>query len=105
MLIQSQYNQKGIFEKIVRSKDGQLVRVFFEVYEMGGEIRGRILRAEPILALARAAAEKINAAYTLLLSAPAKIISPYFWNIEKKLTSPFSNLEFLTSVKARAPTL
>ncbi len=105
MLIQSQYNQKGIFERIVRSKDGQLVRVFFEVYEWNGEVKGRILKAEPILALARAATEKVKTACALLLCAPAKIISPYFWNIEKKITSPFSNFDLFSSIKIRAPSL
>ena len=108
MLIQSHYNQKGIFEKIIRSKDGQLVRIFFEVYEVDGAIKGHIIKAEPILALARAAtkvAENIQNACTLLLCAPIKILSPYFWNIEKKITSPFSELHFLSSIKIRAPAL
>ncbi len=114
MLIPSLYSQKGIFEKVIRSRDGQLVRVFFEVYEIGGELRGRILRAEPILALARATtnaqsipfyrlAGKAHSACTLLLCAPAKLVSPYSWKTEKKITSPFSQLDFLTSIKIRAP--
>ena len=101
MLIQSHYNQQGIFERIVRSRDGQLVRVFFEVYEIGGEFKGRILRAEPILALAGEC--QPNRDYIFALCAPDEIISPYFWNIEKKITSPFSTRDFLTSIKIRAP--
>jgi hypothetical protein len=115
MLIQSHYNQQGIFEKIVRSKDGQLVRVCFEVYEFNGEIKGRILKAEPILALARAPqaavahfnrlAGNVANACAFLLCAPAKIVSPYFCNIEKKITSPFSSFDLFASIKIRAPSL
>ena len=96
MLIPTQYNQKGIFERIIRSRDGQLVRVFFEVYEWNGEIKGRIVRAEPILALT--GESQAERASTLSLSAPAVIVSPYFWNIEKKITSPFSNLDFFLPI-------
>ncbi|MEI6396998.1 MAG: hypothetical protein WCO48_02925 [Candidatus Taylorbacteria bacterium] len=102
MLIQSHYNQQGIFERIVRSRDGQLVRVFFEVYEIGGEFKGRILRAEPILALA-GESSKSECAHIFALCAPTKIVSPYHWTVEKKITSPFSIRDFLTSIKIRAP--
>jgi hypothetical protein len=108
MLIPSLYNQydrdqQGIFEKIVRSRNGQLVRVFFEVYEWNGELKGRILRAEPVLTLA--GESKSECPRVFALSAPTEIVSPYFWNIEKKITSPFSSRDFLTSVKIRAPSL
>ncbi len=115
MLIQSHYNQKGTFERIIRSRDGQLVRIFFEVYEIGGEFKGRILRAEPILALAKGTktvphttnrlSGNVASACVLLLCAPSEIVSPYFWNIEKKITSPFSICNLLTSIKIRAPSL
>ena len=52
MLIPSQYNQKGIFERLIRSKNGQLMRVSFEIYEVNGDIKGRIIKAEPVLLLA-----------------------------------------------------
>ena len=100
-----------MFERIVRSRDGQLVRIFFEVYEWNGELKGRILRAEPILALARASTEQAATKQTfadscvLLLCAASKIVSPYHWSVEKKITSPFSELDFLTSIKIRAPSL
>jgi hypothetical protein len=105
MLIPSQYNQKGIFEKIIHSKDGRLMRVTFEIYEFNGELSGRILKAEPVLELAHSASERMKAACALILCAPAKIISPYFWNIEKRITSPFSDLQFLSNIKIRAPSL
>ena len=84
------------------------MRVFFEVYEINGEYKGRLLKAEPILALAKATVANVDAmanSCTLLLCAAVKIISTYFWNIEKKITAPFSTLDFLTSIKPRAPTL
>ena len=115
MLIQRYYKQQGIYEKIVRSRDGQLVRVLFEVYEFNGEIKGRILKAEPILALARAPqaavahfnrlAGNVAKTCTLRLCAPAEIVSPYFWNFEKKITSPFSTFDLFASIKIRAPSL
>ncbi len=115
MLIQSHYNQQGIFERIIHSRDGQLVRIFFEVYEIGGEFKGRILRAEPILALARVPktvalstnriSGKKSSTSILLLCAPSKIISSYFWNIEKKITSPFPTFDLFSSIKIRAPSL
>ena len=98
MLIPSQYNQKGIFERVLRSKDGQLMRVCFEVYEFNGEIKGRIIKAEPILSL-----ETSRSFGQLALASAHKIISPYSWNLEKKITSPFSELHFLSSIKIRAP--
>jgi|GEM_PF-1516269 len=114
MLIPSQYNQKGIFERVLRSKDGQLMRVCFEVYEVNGEIKGRIIKAEPILSLNRSSAEQPshdsyingfgdNYGTNLLLASANKIVSPYSWILEKKITSPFSEFEFLTSIKIRAP--
>ncbi len=109
MLIQSHNNQKGIFEKIIRSKDGQIVRVFFEVYEVNGELKGRIIKAEPILALARAHDESSGScafslsSFSFPLSSSSELVSPYHWTIEKKITSPFSTCNFLTSIKIRAP--
>ncbi len=111
MLIPSQYNQKGIFERVLRSKDGQLMRVSFEVYEVNGEIKGRVIKAEPIVSIARGTNEKSSAihgqnyANIFILSGSSKISSPYTWTIEKKITSPFSEFEFLTSIKIRAPSL
>ena len=104
MLIPFQYNQKGIFEKVLRSRDGQLMRVCFEVYEVNGEIKGRIIKAEPIFSLARSGKENIFQSI-FAITGDTSIVSPYSWNIEKKITSPFSEFEFLTSIKIRAPSL
>jgi hypothetical protein len=116
MLIPSQYNQKGIFEKVIRARDGRLMRLYFEVYEINGEIKGRLIKAEPVLVLASAKNSRPTPTYRLsgkigvaseigqlILCAPAEIVSPYFWNIEKKISSPYSSFCFLTSIKIRAP--
>ena len=102
MLIPSQYSQRGTFERVLRSKDGQLMRVCFEVYEVNGEIKGRIINAEPIFSIERSGSENF-AQSIYAISGSTKIISPYSWIIEKKITSPFSEFEFLTSIKIRAP--
>jgi hypothetical protein len=115
MLIPTYHNQKGIFERIIRSNDGRLLRVYFEVYEVNGELKGRILNAEPVLALARAPQNEagyfnrlsgnVSNTCTLLLCAPAKILSPYFFNVEKKITAPFSAFDLFSNIKIRAPSL
>ncbi len=115
MLIPTYHNQKGIFERIIRSNDGRLLRVYFEVYEVNGELKGRILNAEPVLVLAKADNSvpshfnrlngSVSSTCSLLLCAPAKILSPYFFNVEKKITSPFSVFDLFSSIKIRAPSL
>ena len=115
MLIPTYHNQKGIFERIIRSNDGRLLRVYFEVYEVGGELKGRILNAEPVLTLAKVEnsvpshfnrlSGNVSSTCTLLLCAPSKILSPYFFNVEKKITAPFSTFDLFSSIKIRAPSL
>ncbi len=101
MLSLSHQSHKGTFERLIRSREGVLMRVYFEVYEYEGGLKGRIIKVEPVVAL------KGNSRSTsFYLSAPksakelffAKIVSPY-----SELLTPNSDLRFFTSQPTRAP--
>src|SRR3989344_8348375 len=51
MLAISTQNQQGIFEKVLRGKDGRLYAVRFVITDTDGQIRGRVLSVEPVLEL------------------------------------------------------
>lgn len=51
MLSISNCNKKGVFERVISAPDGALLRVRFEVYEVGGLLKGRIITVEPIISV------------------------------------------------------
>ena len=113
-LNQLNYNDKysastpfgGIYERILRAKDGRLVRVRFVVSEMEGRLKGHIIgveaveainsaspakQAKPLYFLTAQATEKAQAKKTLRAIPSTSHFSPYF------------SFEFFMSQPTRAP--
>ena len=101
--------QIGIFEKIVRSKNGQLLRVRFEVSEINGQLKGRVISTEAIAEFA-ALGGTVSATHTTKSEAIFLPVSISKTITEKTVSfaytpvvSPFSTLLFFTSQPTRAP--
>lgn len=100
MLTISHYNQKGIFEKVIRAKNGALMRVHFEVYEIDGNFRGRVISVESIslLAVGVSNSTKCLPAVCLAETKAESIVSTY-----APIVSPYLELYFFMSQPTRAP--
>ena len=95
-------SQSNIVEKVLRDKEGKLIRARFFVYENGGRIKARLLDfvylAEQTL---------LNSANFLLSTlSKTKTIVTKFSSV-KTYTTPFSILDIISisGSKPRAPTL
>ncbi len=108
MLVTSRQN--GIYEKVIRAKNGQLFRVHFTVVNEYGTLRGRVLSMEPILEIATkaVAVEHPSRAQTSrVLFFPVSIEKDILELVEKSLESIdirlFTPLDFFMSQPTRAP--
>lgn len=87
-------------EKILRDKNGQLIRATFRVYEDAGRIKARLLSAV-VLEEAPALENKIFA----LPGFVSETASQYIELIQSVIVSPyFSNILYSSGSKPRAPT-
>jgi hypothetical protein len=107
MLINSQ--DKGIYERILTAKNGQLVRVTFAVVEVNGVMRGRIISVAPVVSVAGqtvVATTTANSA-TEQLYLPLSVHHDIAASVEsifvKKTPSPYLSFEFFMSQPTRAP--
>jgi hypothetical protein len=97
------YNEKysasspfgGIYEKILRAKDGRLVRVHFVVSEMDGRFKGHIIAAEPV--------EPIQFFLPAQPSSQARAKNPVRAIPSTAHFSPYFSFEFFMSQPTRAP--
>ncbi len=87
----------NIVEKILRDKEGRLVRAKFYIYESAGRIKARLLEATIIAELA---------GKVLSLFGPAQKTGSKI-SFSKSTVSPYFNKDVLTFLgsKPRAPTL
>ena len=107
MLIPSFYSQKGLFERLVRGKNGALIRVRFEVVEFNGELRGRVISAEPVIELqGQKSKVKSQNGSLCLPCASSEILhlTSYIFAFAPTV-SPYNTLEFFMSQPTRAPSL
>ncbi len=92
-------SKSQIVEKILRDKEGRLVRVKFCVYENGGRIKARLV---DFVYVNEVTGNVQNFAL------PGFVKNSKFWTkfFEKSYTSPFFNLDNLnlSGSKPRAPT-
>lgn len=104
MLIKS--HQLGIFEKVIRSKNGQLLRVRFEVTEIDGKLKGRVISTEAIAEFAAitGATKKADSSFLPVFVSKDDIFREVFFT-DAQIVSPFSTLLFFTSQPTRAPSL
>lgn len=95
-------SQGNIVEKVLRDREGKLIRAKFFVYENGGRIKARLLEFVYLTELALASG--VN--FILSGFVKAKEIVNSFSN-SKSFTSPFVILEtiYFSGSKPRAPTL
>ena len=103
MLINTQ--NKGIYERILTAKNGQLVRVTFAVVEVDGILRGHVISVAPVVSVAGKTVA--NATATEQLYLPLSVhhdISTAVENIFVKQTpSPYVSFDFFMSQPTRAP--
>lgn len=102
MLLTQERNLNSIFERIVKDKNGELVRVRFIVVEIDGKFQGQIVSAEP---LKKVEEVKKSAEKTLLLPLFSQHLISYekFVEIYFSKISPYTTLEFFMSQPTRAP--
>lgn len=105
MLIKSP--QLGVFEKIIRSKNGSLLRVRFEVSEINGKLKGRVISTEAVAEFKALTGRSTSSKSSDIISLPVSISKAK--KAEKiafkyvPVASPFSTLLFFTSQPTRAP--
>lgn len=104
MLVKSHHN--GIHERILTSKNGQLVRVTFEIIEVGGIMRGRVISVVPVISVASSTKTETAHAPLFLTGVIAQNISEAVEAaIAKPHTSPYISFDFFMSQPTRAPSL
>ncbi len=84
------------FERIVRDKNGVLVRVRFTVVEIEGKLSARIISAEPVVTKSQ---DVVYLPVSIDAAELAQDVTPSF--ISK--ISPYISLDFFMSQPTRAP--
>lgn len=84
----------SIFERIVRDKNGTLVRVRFTVVNVNGNFQGQIVSIEPLVK---------KETLCLPCFKDNKVISSKISTVLKSIISSFVHLEFYMSQPTRAP--
>jgi hypothetical protein len=84
----------SVFERIVKDKNGILVRVRFTIVEVNGIFQGQIISATPLIK------EK---AICLPCEKDTKVVIEKEIVFSKKIVSPYFSLDFLMSQPTRAP--
>jgi len=105
MLTLSHCTQKGTFCRIIRAKNGSLIRVSFEVYEFEGSIKGRVISVEPVISLENRELRIENRGNSMLClpcdssNLKSQVSNLYFASVK----SPYIELYFFNSQPTRAP--
>ncbi len=87
----------GIFERIVRDKNGVLIRVRFTVIEINGQFQGQIISATPIVS------QTENEVICLPKIKESKVLAKDTTPSFIPALSPYISLEFFMSQPTRAP--
>ncbi|MFA6404570.1 MAG: hypothetical protein WCW03_01005 [Candidatus Paceibacterota bacterium] len=93
-------NSNSIFTRIIRGRNGALLRVSFEVYEIDGQFKGRVVGVEKVMEL-----NGNVKCHTLCLPAHClkdKIATNYIPAYAPTI-SPYIELYFFNSQPTRAP--
>jgi hypothetical protein len=90
-----------IIERILRTKTGEYVRATFLVVEYQGQVKAKLLSAEPV------AFEHTDFESTVVQALPAPITRAIFEVVQElkleSIVSPYSDFAFLMSQPTRAP--
>ena len=84
----------SIFERIIRDKNGILVRVRFTVVEIDGKFQGQIISAIPL---------HTDDKLCLPYKKDSKVVIEKEIVFSDKIVSPYFSLDFLMSQPTRAP--
>ena len=94
----------SIFERIVRDKNGVLIRVLFTVVEIDGKFQGQIISATPLVSEAENTKNNTSEKFVCLpCLKKSKIITKDSHVSFESLLSPYFSLEFFMSQPTRAP--
>ncbi len=94
MLVTKNQQLNSIFERIVRDKNGVLVRVRFTIVEINGAFQGQIISATPLVQ---------EQAICLPIDKQSQVIIEKDIVYSDKIVSPFFSLDFFMSQPTRAP--
>ena len=97
MLATKNQQLNSIFERIVRDKNGVLVRVRFTIVEINGAFQGQIISATPL------AHEVREETILLPIEKVSKVIIEKDLVYFDKIVSPYFSLDFFMSQPTRAP--
>jgi len=109
MLAISNKQLNSTFERIVRDKNGVLVRVRFVVVEVNGSFRAQIVSAEAIANRANTNTSESSYPKSEVFFFPIfKKVAKYYEKLVENysaLLSPYQPLDFLMSQPTRAPSM
>ena len=95
---------KGIYERILSDKNGQLIRVCFAVVEINGALKGQIISIEPVLQVTGKTLSTHTTPHVCLpISIQNDISDTTGFNAYSNTPSPYSFLDFFNSQPTRAP--
>lgn len=94
----------SVFERILRDKNGVLVRVRFTVVETNGVFAPQIISIAPVVAQTRTKAETRETVCLPVAQAPKVIVEDTTPSFISKI-SPYFTLDFFMSQPTRAPSL
>lgn len=94
MLVTKNRQLNSIFERIVRDKNGVLVRVRFTIVEINGAFQGQIISATPLVQ---------EQAICLPCEKQATVLIEKDIVYSDEIVSPFFSLDFFMSQPTRAP--
>ncbi len=95
--------QYGIFKRVLRGRGGQLYNVCFEVIEVAGNTRARIISATPVCELKGACAQKKETYVSLPGFSAEPPPAPKEPEFHTNVSPFFSELDFFVSQMTRAP--
>ncbi len=109
LAVQNQSNVPQFISRVFTDQSGRQFRLLFLVLVVDGELRGRLISAEP-LANTRAAqlvgevADGVNGAFFLPIYCPVKKATTEYVPSFARVVSPYFSIDFLiTSQPTRAP--
>lgn len=94
MLVTKNQQINSIFERIVRDKNGVLVRVRFTIVEINGVFQGQIISATPLVQ---------EEAICLPIEKVSSVVIEKDIVFLNEIVSPYFSLDFFMSQPTRAP--
>ena len=100
---ESKIKKSEIFEKVVHDKTGRIFRVQFVVVERNGVLRGKVISCQEIKGLRGCTGKRPSCGHILLAGTATRKSARISKRGYRPILSPFSQFDFLTEIKIRAP--